>query len=367
MELNFIRSVNVMAKDSSQELIIKLNTNKHPSHRSGFGMCNHDGFVYIFGGFSCHCGYFDDFWYINVNNYDKHVLMLIIAGYIKYTKQIPTVIHRIIYNFHGNSDWIEMDNTQEWPSKRSDCTMEYYNGKIYLIGGYRSTGGTSLTNICSDNIWEYNINKNIWKEMNVINGKGMRISNHASVIYRDYVIIYGGISSNDEISDELWILNLNTLKCDRIETLNKPEKRYNHSMTIVNNKIFMCGGGNYVNAYCEHYIWCINASDLVNNKIDNNGWIKMNINETDLYCNSIFSYNNNKLISLSGKDTIFRDIITTYNDINEFNHNYIKTQYVNPFYRTDIDQPCLIMINKKSYIFIIGYTSSLISLDYHDR
>ena len=293
-----------------------IETTNTPGKRSSFGLCCNNNIIYIFGGWDGRKHY-DDLWYININDINK------ILKWNKINKQIIS------------------------PNKRYGCTLNYYNNKLYLFGGW------NYDDRYLNDLWEYNINQNKWNKININNIIPNKVSNHKTVIYKNNLIIFGGIDSNEYFND-LYIINLNEYKSYKINCINKPKKRVYHGMTISQNKLIIYGGFDEdINELNDIYL--IDIKSIINDINKQHKWININNNNNiPLYGHSLLSYNN-KIIIVAGQDSSYKynsDLII-YNDINSIKKKIIYNIKDNKYKRHN-HESCLLNVNNKIYVFMFG-------------
>ena len=130
-----------------------------------FGLCNNDRYVYIFGGRNCggkiglrNCLYYNDLWEYNIE-----------LNTIKCMRVID----------------------DEKPDRRSAMTLNYYDDNLYLFGGY--TSRRTRTN----DIWTFSMEMRFWNPcLHITNQKPHERSDHKSIMYKHYLIIFGGVLKN---------------------------------------------------------------------------------------------------------------------------------------------------------------------------
>ena len=220
------------------------------------------------------------------------------------------------------------------PYGRENGTLNYYKNALYLLGGNDDLGNFS-------DFWRYDLNENTWisLENNEFTDDG--ISKHKSVIYGDYLIVFGGMLDNP------WNSNKNALLSFNVEDglhhwtriyCNISSKRINHSMSIINDKLIIVGGFTglkypYKDGMPFNDIYYINAENIVSNTNQNNEikFIKIDIPLPDI--SSHFSCVNNNEIILFTKNPsneLFRinmDFIFYSSKILYLIHGYIKQTF----------------------------------------
>ena len=291
-----------------------LQTINKPPKRCAFGLCcNGNNTVYIFGGyFGNDFGkniFLNDLWKINMNNINT----------------IP--------------EWIQLKRTQyhehNWPKKTEGITMEYYNGKLYVIGQQQK-------------LWEYNIAQHCWNSK-YVNPKVCNLNRflHKTVIYKHYIVLYGGVTRGS-FNDCMDLFDLIEYKWHKINIKNYMY-RYNHGMTILNDKLYIFGGKDARENICNNMFY-IDIKYIVDNIHNNCNAMCVEIDwKLNIYAHSIVGWNNN-IIGVCGR---FEQYPVIYNDcIITSNGKIIKSNYYN--YPRFKQNHCLLNINNSNYIFIFG-------------
>jgi hypothetical protein len=85
-----------------------------------------------------------------------------------------------------------------------------HRGEMFIFGGVDKIG------IASDELWSWSIQSHNWTRVQSVadpeKGYPSARFNHTSAYNGTHMIIYGGVTKQEDISDELWILNLNDMK-----------------------------------------------------------------------------------------------------------------------------------------------------------
>ena len=172
---------------------------------------------------------------------------------------------------------IEQDNAEVWPIRRSGHGFNYYDNKLYMFGGYNAQKRYL------NDFWCFDIKSKIWKEIitNTDDYKPTQCFGLNSVIYKHYVVIFGGkfrMSNKVICYNDLYIYNILSNEWRKIECQNKPDNRRYHGMAICNGKLVINGGLNMKNIVLGD-LHCIDMNKVI--KSDNNNIPKwVNINNT---------------------------------------------------------------------------------------
>ena len=200
------------------------------------------------------------------------------------------------------------------PPKRKACSLDYYDHKLFLLGGYNG--------VYLNDLWVFNIKTNIWYKL-LLKEDIPAMAYHKTVVYHQYIIIYGGLMNSYSCHNNLYVYDIKLQKWGYTRSIYKPIGRYKHSMCIMNKMLIIHGG---LNAG-ESCLDTIYATDI-NNIIGNNtpSWIKINnINLGALYGHSLFSHNST-LYCFSGDNPEYlfpnNNIIIWNKHMNQ--HNFIQ-------------------------------------------
>ena len=112
-----------------------------------------------------------------------------------------------IYNFE-ESRWSfpENDIGDPVPEARAGHSSVIYKNKLYIFGG------TNKDNIRIADIWVYNLSTNTWEEINTSKQvfKMSPRSGHSATIFKDYMIVFGGMMSVTKEIDDTCAFNFRT-------------------------------------------------------------------------------------------------------------------------------------------------------------
>ena len=374
--------------------INEIKSDEYPGKRYYSGLCNANNSVYIYGGLTFLLKsriYLNDFWILSLNA-------------------------------NNNLKWRQINDIVNTPPAMYGHTLNYYNYNLYLIGGNemgdnnsnnsgsnnrgrgnrnpyrgslfsggrgrgRNTSAISANNNNTVNskwpiLWIYSINDNLWRSVS-LRSKNNEVSNvwlHSSVVYKEYVIVFGGAKKQRVYSNDIYIYNINNNEWNCIECQNKPGKRYRHSMCLINNNMLLIHGGRNERGLDDS--WYISVSDIINN--GNPCWIRINNNIGSLSDHLILSNNMNKIYCFGGNNNgIYNNNLLTGNCcdtellINNFSPNYLKLKIpkviineikkycggiimhiektlINEINKRSRHNGCLININNIQYILIFA-------------
>ena len=338
----------------------KISCDKKPPKRTHFGLCKlNNNTIAIFGGYDGHLlRYYDDFWMLTGFKNNKY-------------------------------KWIEIkrEGTDNWPSKVMGNTLNYYNRlkNIYLFGG-------RVDNLAAINsFWIFNIQSKIWKQLPwKIVGDVPQMWKHNSVMYKHYIIYFGGSSGNihdystgyqySKCYNTIYIFNCKDNTWITYDS-EHPKPRFSHGMTMINSILIVYGGtdNHYNLEYCNYSdMYSINIDYILNN--NNPQWNRINTNTYTIAAHILRS-DNNRIYCTGGNKSIRS---TEYLLQNDFTQKYSDTHSTIPvpsviiyiitkFLGNNVDifvgkfiqhncninkmqhlNGCTILIKKTHYLFIFG-------------
>ena len=149
--------------------------------------------------------------------------------------------------FSGNLQIYDIP-TNSWTNsklkfrKRAYHTVQYYNGKIYVLGG-KMLSGDGKTEYLDDKIEVYDIKKNT---ILVDHTNPHKAINFATFVYNDNLIVMGGstrlkINGEKEYSNKVHLLNLKTGYWYELD--NMPEAKESKGV-LIGNTVYLIGGFN---------------------------------------------------------------------------------------------------------------------------
>ncbi|CCH46472.1 Kelch repeat-containing protein 1 [Wickerhamomyces ciferrii] len=174
---------------------------------------------------------------IAITNFDSKVYL--------YGGQLDDVIFNDLCVFNLSSfrrpdvhwEWINpKDNIR--PPPLTNHSMDVYDNKLWIFGG---SNGKKLNN----EIWCFDPELERWDQIKTLGQLPKPVEEHASVIYKDLLIIYGGKDSQGEAVSDLFFLNLITKTWFKFPTNFplEPQGKYGHTLSILkNDKLLILGG-----------------------------------------------------------------------------------------------------------------------------
>ena len=168
---------------------------------------------------------------------------------------------------------IQTENLINYPNLAipfQGCTLNSYLDILYLFGG-------SLKNSFNNEFLKLNPNILKWEKIEIIN-KEFIIENrsfHSSIIYENYLYIFGGINSKGEYLNDILIFDFINLTLNQLffdNNISTPSPRICHSAVNYMNLMIIHGGNNSSTIFND--IW---AFDLINHY-----WSQIHIKNFDI-------------------------------------------------------------------------------------
>jgi len=167
------------------------------------------------------------------------------------------------YDF-STSLWTNLSFKQEIPSARAYHTFNYLgNNQFLLFGGYNFENNT-----VTDISWIFNSNTISWTET-----KGTLPPNrayHTAVTdpSNSFVHLFGGVGSNGKLLNDMWSYDINKNIWNNVvsENTNAPASRKGHAMWLVDEFIYIYGGDNNQTVYND--FWAFNLNTNIWNEIE---------------------------------------------------------------------------------------------------
>lgn len=181
-----------------------------PSKRRAHTACLHKNGIYVFGG-GDGVRALNDIWRLDVSDMSKMSWKLVSSP------DKPSN--------NGGRD--------ARPKARGYHTANMADGKLIIFGG--SDGGE-----CFNDVWAYDIEKHVWKAVNI--PVTFRRLSHTSTIVGSYLFVVGGHDGN-EYSNEVLLLNLVTMTWDTRKIYGLPPSgRGYHGTVLYDSRLFIIGG-----------------------------------------------------------------------------------------------------------------------------
>jgi N-acetylneuraminic acid mutarotase len=121
------------------------------------------------------------------------------------------------------------------PSTRSHHSSVIFHDFLYIFGGHidSSKGPTNK-------VWRFNLKQKNWELLSVFGEIPMERSHHSCCLNNDCMIVFGGYNSPNRFND-LYSFNLKTFTWTKILTNGTIKKISEHSATMFNNSMYIFG------------------------------------------------------------------------------------------------------------------------------
>lgn len=145
-----------------------------------------------------------------------------------------------------NNQWLKIHAKGDIPPLLANYTMTACNNKLYLYGGHNNT-------TINNNLYCYDALKNEWSICRLSGLSPPALYGHSATILGTLLFIYGGRLSDDNNSGDLFVIDLSTFSCWKLQPNlpYSPGPRYGHSITVnpVEEKLIIMGGDIYDNDF----------------------------------------------------------------------------------------------------------------------
>eukprot|EP01080_Neovahlkampfia_damariscottae_P007021 gene7021-11186_t len=138
--------------------------------------------------------------------------------------------------------WTKIEPKSELiPSERFDHSTTICNSKMFIYGGRNKK-------IIFNDLWEYDYNNYIWKEIKLKKNLIPRYS-HSIFTVSDLIFLFGGFTSKFQFDTELYNIDLDQKKISLLNEKNDKEKneilkegRFNFGSIVIRDDFFLFGG-----------------------------------------------------------------------------------------------------------------------------
>ena len=155
--------------------------------------------------------------------------------------------------------WSLLEPTSSKPSARRLHTLTSVGNKLYLHGGFTSSR--------NDDLWEYDVPSNRWLKLNPTGSKPSARNAHTLTSVDDKLYLHGGSTGSGMFNNELWEYNTSSHTWSLLNpTGSKPIGRSGHKLTSIGNKLYLHGGS--TSASSNSY-----NNELWEYDIDDNSWL----------------------------------------------------------------------------------------------
>ena len=244
------------------------------------------------------------------------------------------VFNVVLFKSGNTMKWKELkwdSNDSVNPPKTKGSSMNYYNGQLWLVGGYN---GKPLQRIVYSSVYVYNIKGNKWKEIkNMDNSVYVGLAFHKTVLYQDRFLVFGGSEYDSKWMDknELYCYDLDgSHEWNIIKLHNKPKEMIKHGMVIYQDLLVIFGGIVEQNVDPKVVVlnsfYLLNMKECLNVNKKNVSWIKLDVDMQCVYSHVMVHnpYSHN-IMCFGG----------SYDD----NRNGLRSNDLNLFYNIEAELP----------------------------
>jgi len=244
------------------------------------------------------------------------------------------------YNPQTNN-WTRLKTSGARPTKRSDASAVIYNDSLIIFGGC-----DILDQICDD-IYLMDFKSKHWHEIQVYPGGYIPRARcqHSAVIYKDEIIIFGGLCGHNEFLNDVNKFTFKTFSWTKVECSGKiPSSRSSHSAVVYENNMFIFGGSKH-DEIIGGQLFVLDLDCFKWKQIESFGQPQL------VFGHSAVVYENNMFIVCGSFGR--RDYS---NSLYRFNLNTYKWKKIKPFsYKSELLKPrsyhSSVIIDNELYIF----------------
>ena len=149
----------------------------------------------------------------------------------------------------------------EHPSKRWGHSVIIYKNQMIIFGGRHSQRSLS-------NIYSLDFTSLTWLKIEQIGMSPPARDSHSAITYNNEMIIFGGSGSGNKLND-IWSFNFNDKRWTKVETIGEnPCARDGHLCSVIDNNYMMIYSG--LNSLDEVISICLsnNSTNLLSNFTD---------------------------------------------------------------------------------------------------
>ena len=152
----------------------------------------------------------------------------------------------------------ELTITGTLPSERNGHTMVVLNNKIYIFGGFGLKSDGQLGHL--NDFYEIDIEQSTSTELNITGTLPTKRHQHTMVVLNDKIYIFGGYGINS-VGVNSWLNDFYEIDIEQSTsteltitiTGTLPTKRHQHTMVVLNNKIYIFGGFSGINGVFSNF------------------------------------------------------------------------------------------------------------------
>lgn len=123
---------------------------------------------------------------------------------------------------------------------RDEHTSIIYEGSMIMFGGF-------VNGVRTKEIYRYYFNDNKWEQVNQLSSLSPPPrAGHSAVQYGDDMVVFGGKDEDNNKLNDVWVFNFNTYKWTEVQCNNMPDQlpnpRSGHSATLYKDMMVVFGG-----------------------------------------------------------------------------------------------------------------------------
>lgn len=179
-----------------------------------------------------------------------------------------------------DSHWEFIDPVSYKPPALTNHTMVEYDGKLWVFGGDTEQG---LIN----NVYMFDPTSNDWYDIESDGETPPPMQEHSATIYKNLMCVMGGKLEDDYYSNEVYFLNMSSLKWYKLPTFNPgiPQGRSGHTITMLNSgKILVMGGDKFDYALTDDTNYHTSDVNMHRGTI----LYTLDLNDLEIHCPGIF-------------------------------------------------------------------------------
>ena len=143
--------------------------------------------------------------------------------------------------------WRHLKTLGDRPDALVGHTATLHDGALIVVGGHKATGPLAAVFTLNLSTMKWRCEENSKDNDMFPSGRNPNISRfHSAAIYKSHCFIFGGVKESGVRSNDLDVLNLQTMKWasteDHLDQLNAPSPVSHHSAVLFNHKMYLFGG-----------------------------------------------------------------------------------------------------------------------------
>jgi Rab9 effector protein with kelch motifs len=134
-------------------------------------------------------------------------------------------------------EWFQISSKGDNPGKVSHHGCVLYKNEMIIYGGLHNYANTDKS------LYSLNLETLEWKIKGQKGVKPVSRDEHSVVLYNSSIYIFGGSLSKGPLSNDLWVYSVETEEWKKLEiTGAKPSPRSGHAACILDSKMYVFGG-----------------------------------------------------------------------------------------------------------------------------